>query len=165
MTSELRERCIHLMMNMRKLKPPFGIEAGLPQGEMMTLHKIAFMQFHAEQKLPEDMDFSVSDIQEQLNISKPAVSQTLNSLEKKGLVKREISREDRRRITVRLTPEGNGRLLEFRRRADLMIDRIIERVGVAEMREFLDRCDNLMRISLEVREEFERGEMNIETDD
>ena len=165
MTSELRERYIHLMMNMRRIKPPFGIDATLPQGEMLTLHKIAFMQFRAENKIPEDMDFSVSDIQEQLNISKPAVSQTLNSLEKKGLVKREIGREDRRRITVHLTPEGNSLLLEFRRRADMMLDSVIERFGVAEMRDFLDKCDMLTKISTEVREEFERGEMNIETDD
>lgn len=55
-----------------------------------------------------DKKVYVSDIQSNLYITKPAVSQMLNTLEKKGYVIREIDKSDRRKIAVALTSEGQG---------------------------------------------------------
>ena len=159
MDPELRERWIHAMMDLRKFRPPFGIKTTLAPGELMTLHRIAHMQFRAENNIGEDSDLSISDIREDLDVSKPAVSQVLNALEKKELVTREISREDRRKIIVRLTPKGDALLLEFRRQSDMLLDSVIERFGVPNMREFLDSFEELMSIFYDLRDSVERSDV------
>ena len=165
MDSTLRERCVHMLMAFKRMKPSIGIESELSMGEFMALHKISAMHVRAEKEAAEDFELSVSNIQGELHVSKPAVSLILNSLEHKGLVRREIGREDRRRVAVRLTPDGDGMLLTLRKSADMMLDLIIERFGEEEMRDFLDRGDRLLQISREVRESIEKGEMKIATDD
>ena len=157
MDPELRDRWIHTMMDLRKFRPPFGIKTSLASGELMTLHRIAIMQFHAENNVGEDPDLSISDIRENLDVSKPAVSQILNALQNKGLVTREISKEDRRKIIVRLTPEGDALLLDFRRQSDMVLDSVIESFGVPRMREFMDSFEELMSIFYDTKEKMERG--------
>jgi DNA-binding MarR family transcriptional regulator len=65
-------------------------------GEAFVLKCIAR---HAEDVLP-------SVISAEINVSSARVAQTLNSIEKKGLITRRIDADDRRRILVSLTPKG-----------------------------------------------------------
>jgi DNA-binding MarR family transcriptional regulator len=53
---------------------------------------------------------SVSELADARNISRPAVSQGVDSLVNKGLVTRTHSKEDRRYVELELTPEGNALL-------------------------------------------------------
>lgn len=53
-----------------------------------------------------EQGFRQEDIVEQLDISKPAVSRALDSLEKKGYVSRQKDPSDRRASRVLLTPRG-----------------------------------------------------------
>ena len=53
---------------------------------------------------------SVSELADARNISRPAVSQGVDTLVNKGLVTRTQSKEDRRYVELELTPEGNALL-------------------------------------------------------
>lgn len=80
-----------------------------------------------------------SEISNEMNISSARVAAILNSLEKKGLVTRQIDQRDRRRILVGLTPEG----IKF---AEKRKGKIID--ATAKMLEFLGKKDaeELVRI-------------------
>jgi len=53
---------------------------------------------------------SVSELADARNISRPAISQGVDALVKKGLVTRTQNKEDRRYVELELTPEGNALL-------------------------------------------------------
>jgi DNA-binding MarR family transcriptional regulator len=53
---------------------------------------------------------SVSGLADARNISRPAISQGVDALVNKGLVTRTQSKEDRRYVELKLTPEGNALL-------------------------------------------------------
>lgn len=89
---------------------------------------------------------SVSEIGQRLHLSKPAISQTLNSLEKKGYINREIDREDRRKIMVTLTAEGSHKLEEGIRGFDHKLDKTLEQFGTENTKELIELIDCLMNI-------------------
>ena len=91
---------IEMLDNMHllhKAKPQKNINDAL-QGEAIALHYIAS---HGDEVIP-------GDIGNEMNVSTARIAQTLNSIEKKGWITREIDPDDRRRIRVRLTPEGKA---------------------------------------------------------
>ena len=65
-------------------------------GEEFVLHYIAE---HGGEVVP-------SDIGKEMDVSSARIAQTLNSIEKKGFVTREIDVGDRRRVIVKLTAKG-----------------------------------------------------------
>lgn len=81
---------------------------------------------------------SVSEIGRELYLSKPAISQTLNSLEKKGYITREIDKDDRRKIMVTLTPEGDRKLKEGMRCFDQELNKTLEQFGAENTKKLIE---------------------------
>jgi len=88
----------------------------------------------------------VSSIQENLHISKPAVSQTLNSLEQKGFIHRTIDPNDRRKITVTLTCEGQTALNDAKMCFDKGLDSVLEQFGEENAKSLVELINRLMDI-------------------
>ncbi len=81
----------------RKAKTQKNITEAL-QGEMFVLHYI----FHkGGEVLP-------GEISNEMGVSSARIATALNSLEKKGLITRQIDTSDRRRIIVRFTEKGEN---------------------------------------------------------
>ena len=79
----------------------------------------------------------ICEIIQRLNTTQPAVTQLVNRLEAKGLVKRESDPNDKRTVLVRTTPQGT-RLFKKEYEASLnMADAIIERMGDERADEFI----------------------------
>jgi len=96
---------------------------------------------------------NVQQICEQLNISKPAVSQILNSLEKKGYIVRRISPGDRRRITVQATPEGL-RVLEVSTTCyDQALQTLCERFGPGDIATLVTLLERLNQVYCQIKNE------------
>lgn len=93
-----------------------------------------------------DKGMCVSDIHEAMHISKPAVSQILNNLEKRGLVNRAIDPADRRKITVTLTPAGERELEECKRYYSDLLDTVFNIYGVENAKTFITLMNQLMDI-------------------
>ena len=94
--------------------------------EMLSFNEMAV--FRALKKLkrdnPETPNVKMGDISKLLKISKPALTQIVNKLEDKGLVKR-ISMEDDRRVTlIELTEKGS----ELFRKEDEYVLKITEKI-------------------------------------
>ena len=83
------------MQLLHKARPQKNLSHAL-QGEAFALKYIAS---HGEEVLP-------SEIGHEMDVSTARIAQTLNSIEKKGWITREINVNDRRKIIVRLTPLG-----------------------------------------------------------
>ena len=86
---------------------------------------------------------NVSEIQENMYISKPAVSQTLNNLEKKGYIIREIDMRDRRKISVQPTSTGEEVLTRSSMTYDEKIQYLFDQFGQDNMDQLLQLLNKL----------------------
>jgi DNA-binding MarR family transcriptional regulator len=94
------EAAAELLRNMQMLhksRPQKKIAESL-QGEIFVLH---YLFSRGDDVVP-------GEISNTMDISSARIAATLNSLESKGFLTREIDKNDRRRILVRLTPEGKA---------------------------------------------------------
>ncbi len=130
MEDDLREKFISLMTRCGKMNTMFTSQSELQMNELEILHIISVS---GTSRSDEGVNLNMQSIQERLQISKPAISYTLNTLEKKEYIVREIDPKDRRRISVHITREGvTASEVSMQRHTD-MWDRIIEGFGREEM--------------------------------
>ncbi len=111
------------IMQIRKYSPPLPEETGLHMGEFFALH------FLYEKTVAKPGEVCVSDLHSKLMMSKPGVSQLLNSLEKKGYLSRDIHAGDRRKIQLLLTPQGLQALEQCQRANEHFVQEITLRFG------------------------------------
>jgi DNA-binding MarR family transcriptional regulator len=92
---ELAAELLQGMKSLHRVKPQKDIQEAL-QGEAFILDYIAS---HEGDVLP-------SEIGNKMEVSSARIATALNSLEKKGLVTRQIDTQDRRMILIAITQEG-----------------------------------------------------------
>ena len=154
--SVLRVKLIRTLFKFRKLVQSIAQVLDVSFGEFMVLNGISEQSRCGE-------DFKAAEAMEFLSVTKPAVSQILNNLEKKGYVTREISANDRRRIVVSLTKSGLETLERLKWYFDKAMTEVVNRVGeedVSKLIELLDRLESVceeMKIGFWNLEEGEAG--------
>lgn len=90
------------------------------QGELYILHHL----------LKSDSDgVNPSSLSEMLHISRPRVTAALSALRKKGYVETRLDEDDRRRVTVILTPEGREFILMRQEKVEGYFNDFIEKLG------------------------------------
>lgn len=72
---------------------------------------------------------TVSEIAAELDVTPPAVSRSLKSLESRGLILRETNLLNRRNTMVRLTESGLDFLQTSRRQMDNLMEYVTEKIG------------------------------------
>lgn len=92
---QLADEFLKAMYMLKKTRPQKRINEAI-HGEVLTLR---FIHVHGGNVLP-------SEISGEINVSTARIAASLNRLEKKGLITRQIDTSDRRRILVNLTDEG-----------------------------------------------------------
>lgn len=98
----LHESLLHAMANFRKLPMHMSAMYNLSAGEFFTLKRV----YCQDQCGNEEEEAGVSGLTRGGHMSMPAISQALGSLERRGYVTRSMSEQDRRKITVTITPQG-----------------------------------------------------------
>lgn len=78
-----------------------------------------------------------SDISNEMGISTARVAAALNSLEKKGLIKRRIDAEDRRRILIDLTDSGKEQVKNHYSMVLSMVKNMLQFLGEKDAKEFI----------------------------
>lgn len=149
----LKERLIHSVFHFKRMdiKPPPGIDLNF--GEIMFLKHLNTGHYP-----PHIME---SDkIHDMLNVTKPAVSQMLKSLEKKGYIIREIDPQDRRKIVIKTTAEGDRLTNEMKRFSEDLITEVIRRFGDENTEKLIDLFDRFHKVIDEIR-----CEMNKKTEE
>ncbi len=140
MNSLVREQFVRSLMRLKNILCVLPAQHELNFGEIVMMRRLLEGE-------------NVATVQTNLHVSKPAISQMLNSLEKKGYVFREIDTNDRRKIMVTVTKEGEERLLSAKRDFDQILGRIAEEFGEENMNEFTRLISHLTHIIMEVKEE------------
>jgi len=79
----------------------------------------------------------LTEIREYLAISKAAISQMLSTLEKRGLIIREIDPQNRRNLIVSITPAGGAALQRKDAEVNNRITKIISRMGQQNALQFV----------------------------
>lgn len=95
----------------------------------------------------------LADIQRRLHISKPAVSQILNSLERKGCIVRRIDPADRRKITVALAPKGYELLKTSEATYNRVLAEVVGRLGTENVRQLVQLLDQLAEVVDELKQQ------------
>lgn len=147
MASESREQFLAAMTLIKKASICF------PSTVSLQLSEIAVMYRASERCDASKAGFTVSEIQRSLHISKPAVSQILNNLEKNGFIVRSIDSGDRRKITVTLTEDGKSELKHAVRCQDEALEQVFERFGEDNVRMFIKLVNRLVDILEEINNE------------
>ena len=145
MNSDLKGELIHAIFGIKKIAAVLPGEFDINISEIMTLRKLSHCHSAAVQGL------HVSELQKTLHCSKPAMSQMLNSLEKKGYVKREIDNADRRKIAVTPTESGIAVLELTINYIDGIVNNITERLGPDDTHELIRLLTRLNVIAEELR--------------
>lgn len=121
----------------------------LPQGSIQHRELVVMGSICANASCT-PCNLNAGDICEKLCITKPAISQSLNALEKKGYITRTIDKTDRRKISVSATPSGLAVLQETWRYYDDAVETLVNRFGpektktlVELLDEFTDLCEKI----------------------
>lgn len=148
MDTDLRDRLLQTMLRFKKLGMIFPPGLDIRMGELMVMKSII------DAKPGDGKNVFVSDLHGHHFMTKPAISQILNGLEKKGYVHRKIDKEDRRKIAVTLTPKGQNILVQTKAYTDDMIGTVIARFGEDNTRQLIELFISLTDISEQVKQEF-----------
>ena len=89
---------------------------------------------------------TLSEIQKYLALSKATISQMLGSLERKGYIKREIDKSNRRNIIATLTPEGRELLAYKNTEYSKKLDRIVSYLGTDDTQTFICLVGRLVEV-------------------
>ena len=95
----LRNRLVYALVRLRRTNL-------MAKYTDMDLTALFMLESLARNKPDANGNVYLYELQNTLHISKAAISQIANNLEKKGYLIREINKENRRKLTVTLTPEG-----------------------------------------------------------
>lgn len=124
--SKLADEFLQQMHFFRRFKPQQKINESM-HGEAFALHHIAKS---GEKIIP-------SEISEAMGISGARIAATLNSLEGKGYITRQIDPSDRRRILVTLTNRGREQEYEHRRQLTETIEKMLRQLGEKDAQEYI----------------------------
>lgn len=139
------EQISQMMQKIHKLKHLKKMPGELPRSEFMILKTIQGMS--AEEEV------TISSLSEHLEITKPAVSQIINSLEDKGFVERITTKIDRRLVYVRLTENGQAFLEKNYRAFIAGMNMVFARMGEKDTGELLRLITKLYEIIAELDRE------------
>ncbi len=120
---KLHEELIRASFRFKRHNLPFPSGINLRKGEFFVLSHIESQPFGGADRA------SVSEIQNRLGFSKPAISQILNGLESKGFVVRETAKPDRRKVVVILTEKGREAVRQTKTHMEELMEQAIDRFG------------------------------------
>jgi DNA-binding MarR family transcriptional regulator len=145
MDEELRDKYVNAMFRFRKAGMFFPHVSNVNMREMFVMHGLA--------KKPEWMDKNVNtpELMDNVQVSKAAISKMFSALENKGYVIRETDKNNRRKITVELTEEGERVLKAVKSHVDSMLDETIARMGEEKTKLLISLLDELSDITEEVK--------------
>lgn len=141
--TELANEFIQTIQMFKKLGPPQKRIVESMRGELFALQSIA----------RRGGDVLPGEICEEMDVSSARVAATLNSLENKGLITREIDKSDRRQILVRLTKKGQE--MADTHMQDMLEDTamLLKQLGEHDAKEFIRIIGRLAEIASTFKKE------------
>lgn len=122
MQTDDKYKLVEQFRRMRQFMNSIPLKTGISHSEFCLLNIIMDDPGNAD-------GMTVSAIAAELDVTPPAVSRSLKSLESRGLVTRETNLINRRNTMVRLTESGRELLENSRKQMDAMLERVHEKMG------------------------------------
>ncbi|MEN6417933.1 MAG: MarR family transcriptional regulator [Clostridiaceae bacterium] len=136
---ELESKASELRESVRLLERKLGI---LEDGEMSCC-SLTLAQCHALVEIGRAKCISLIELAKLLDLDNSTLSRTVNNLVNSGMVERALDPNDRRYVTIRLSPEGDSRFREIESNMNEYFIRIFaaipdgERTGVLKSLQIL----------------------------
>lgn len=143
----LKEQFLDAMFRFKKTGVVFHKKTDINMRELFMMENIA------ENALCSKKNINMPDIQSNLHVTQAAVSQMLNSLEKKDYVVRDIDKTNRRKITVALTEKGEETLKSTKEYMDEMMEKVFIRFGNDSTKQLIALINRLSDIADEIKSE------------
>jgi DNA-binding MarR family transcriptional regulator len=138
-------RLFKLLFHFRKLSVSDAMCDRLSPGEMAMMCALnAYDGQLKKEVLP------ICELSQRLNTTQPAVTQLVNRLEAKGLVRRKASQADRRTVLVETTASGTRTFKKEYESALELADEIIARMGDEKSDAFFALLEDFMDCAREV---------------
>ena len=138
---ELAVEFLKKMQMLHTAKPQKDI-AGAVQGEAFILNYIAQ---HGSDVLP-------GEIGHEMDVSSARIATALNSLEKKGLITRQIDTNDRRKILVRITEKGKDLSEKELKNVTAIAAKMLSLLGEHDAKEYVRIMGRLIEIAPNCKE-------------
>lgn len=139
-----KEKLIEALHSLKKTQTWSTSIGGVSKGEYFTLHMIHHLTKNSDESNP---GAKITDLSKAAQMSKPAVSQMLNTLENKKWIERVMAKSDRRVVYVKLTGSGAEQLEKTHQQFQIWIDQIIEKLGAedtAELARLVNKLHSIM---------------------
>lgn len=130
---------LKLLTDMRKFSVSPKINLDIPRGELAALDTINVLN-------QSNTKATTSLLSEKLDISKPAVSQVINTLEKKGWVQREIDSNDKRIYCLSLTENGRNKLSDIYKKFSDSAGRVLSMLDEKDIENLIDITGKISKI-------------------
>ena len=143
-TSDDLLHSLFLLKNL--LNAEFGKKSGLTD---LTMPEYALMRQFALDNNTTDL----TSVREYLAVTKASVSQMLASLEKRGLLVRQIDPANRRNLIVTLTPVGIERLRKKEFQVERRLQELLTELGRTDALQFIMLINNMNTILSSKKEE------------
>ena len=119
-------------------------------GNMLTgVSEIEFKTMSAISRISKSGDVKVSDIARYLELSAPAVSRTMKSLEEKEYIERHTDKQDRRNTFVKLTTKGEEQQKTWMKSFEEFSEAIFARLGDEKSNQLLENLEAFVKASKE----------------
>lgn len=143
MDEKLRHQFFSAMALFKRVESAFSTECELPLNELAILQTITGKCAHSECA---SVNLNLPDIQDTLQISKPAISYILNSLEKKSYITREIYSNDKRKNAISATSAGIAASEHSVRKCNDMWKWLLTEFGESDMQQFVELIGRLTEL-------------------
>jgi DNA-binding MarR family transcriptional regulator len=144
----LTERFFTAISEMRRYLMQSKPSHGTTHSEIMVLHMIDNCDRRGARA-------STTWLSSRLGLTKSTVSQTLNSMEEKGWIRRGIDPDNRRQTTIDLTEAGRRKMEEIFQESKLRIAKVLETMGREDSERFIEMVEKFLD---SVKVEFQRKE-------
>jgi len=111
---------------------------GISLSELIFLRSIAKNTFDTKQNV------RLTEVREYLSITKSAISQLLSGLERKGLINREIDKNNRRNLIVTLTDQGHKVLKAIDSEFTKEFEKMAKHIGKNTIKQMLTTLSELI---------------------
>ncbi len=111
--------------------------------------RICNILYRHQRRHPEDR-LTATRLCLETNMLKSQMNRTLSQMEKKGLIVRERSSQDRRNIFVSLDPKNAGVYIAQHTKILELADRVIEKIGKEKTMELIELLTTVSAIACEV---------------
>jgi len=144
----LTERFYTAIGDMRRYLMQSKPFEGITHSEMTILHMIEICDRRSTRA-------STTWLSSRLGLTKSTVSQTLNSMEQKGWIRRSIDPDNRRQTTIDLTEGGKQKMEEIYQQGKIRISRVLDSMGLESAERLVDMIEKFL---ISVKVEFQKKE-------